>query len=164
MRGRTWAWGQATAADDASGALRRPHEGSCLSGDPLFALCGCLRCFPGCVFGGGFPLTGRRAVLAAASASKRPQRLPIGHCGAPHRSVPSRSRSPSVVAVVISLGHPRYVCPWPFGRRLSVRRSRARSRKAHRRCLPARHLDQARWARSARPSRRWPFGFDLCRS
>ena len=48
-----------------------PHEGSCLSEGSLFGLCGRLRCFADCVFGGAFPPTGRRAVLAAASASKR---------------------------------------------------------------------------------------------
>src|SRR5215470_9756003 len=47
------------------------HEGSCLSEDSLFDPCGCSRCFGGGAFGGAFPLTGRRAVLAAASASKR---------------------------------------------------------------------------------------------
>ena len=51
--------------------LRRSHEGSCLSEDSPFDLCGCLLCFGDCVFGGAFPLTGMRAVLAAASASKR---------------------------------------------------------------------------------------------
>jgi hypothetical protein len=50
---------------------RRRHEGSWLSEDSLFDLCGCLLCFGDCVFGGAFPLTGMRAVLAAASASKR---------------------------------------------------------------------------------------------
>jgi hypothetical protein len=53
------------------GLQRHPHEGSCLSEDSLFGLCGRLRCFADCVFGGAFPPAGRRAVLAAASASKR---------------------------------------------------------------------------------------------
>jgi len=60
--GRTW-WRKRR--------LRRRHEGSCLSEDSLFGPCGCSRCFGDRVFGGAFPLTGRRAVLAAASASKR---------------------------------------------------------------------------------------------
>jgi hypothetical protein len=51
--------------------MENSYEGSCLSEGSLFGLCGRLRCFADCVFGGAFPPTGRRAVLAAASASKR---------------------------------------------------------------------------------------------
>jgi hypothetical protein len=85
--------------------LRRRHEGSCLSEDSLFDLCGCSRCFGDRVFGGAFPLTGRRAVLAAASASKRISAL---------RSVtvvllidPSCMQQVPRVVVVVSFAHPR---------------------------------------------------------
>ena len=86
--------------------LRHRHAGSCLSEDSLFDSCGCSRCLGGCVFGGAFPLTGRRAVLAAASASKRLSSLRsvtvvllIDHsCGeqVPPRGGRRRLRSPSL--------------------------------------------------------------------
>jgi hypothetical protein len=85
--------------------LRRRHEGSCLSEDSLFDLCGCSPCFGDRVFGGAFPLTGRRAVLAAASASKRISAL---------RSVTvvllidqSCVQQVPRVVVVVSFAHPR---------------------------------------------------------
>ena len=42
------------------------------------------------------------------------QRFAIDHCGPFHRSVPSPSGSPSMVAFVIILGYSRYVCRWRF--------------------------------------------------
>jgi hypothetical protein len=76
--------------------------------------CERLRCFADCIFGGAFPPTGRRAVLAAASVSKRFSDLRSVTVVLFHRSVFSPSGSPSMVAFVIILGYSRYVCRWRF--------------------------------------------------